>query len=901
MRRLRAWAVRLAGLFSAGRRARQFDAELESHVAMHVDEHIRRGMAPEEARRRALAEAGGLQVAREAYSDRGGLPALDSLAQDVRFALRMLRKSPGFTATAVLVLALGIGASGTMFSLINALLLRPVVPGARGLVGLYSGSRARPDAFRPFSYPEYLDIRERNDVFDALVAESFLRSGMTENGVTTRVATALVSSNYFSALGLDVAAGRAFTAGEERPGSGAAVAIVSHDYWRRRGLTPDVIGRIIVVNGRPLTIVGVAPEGFRGTMPVLATDLWLPLGAGDVAAGEGGAFTSGVANDRAMPTLLLAGALKDGVSIEDAQSRLAPIAAALAAAYPQHNRDQKLIVHTRSRVARGPRPRSDAEPLTGASVLMAIAGLVMLVACLNLANMTLARGSVRQQEIAVRLAIGGGRLRIVRQLLVEGLLLSAMGSLAALAVGWWAADRLVDTLRDVAPMTVYIDVSPDARVAAAIVVAGVISTLLFALGPAWKLSRPDLVSSLKLGTPIGAARTRRASLPGVLVGTQVALSLALLISAGAFVRAGANAATREPGFPLAGGLLAAVDARLAGFDEAQGRAAYAAVLEGLRALPGVRAASAASIVPLGPSRDARLVRHNTATAEATFTVVGADYFAALGLPVLSGREFSFLEEQGPSAEPVAVIDQALAARLFDAKNALGQLVEIVAFDQSARVLARIVGIVPQVRDDIVGGETPHVYVPFAQHYRAEMTIHVRTAPGGEAAMVEPIRERIRSASDRLPILSVATLTTHRNSALTLWAILFAARSFGAFGAIALVLAAAGVYGLRAYLVTQRTREMGIRLALGATRSRIVGQLLREGAHVAGIGMLAGLALALGLIQILRQSEMLYEVDTFDPVILAGASLLLVGAVTAASYIPARRAVRVDPAVALRPE
>jgi putative ABC transport system permease protein len=900
MRRLRAWAVRIAGLFSARRRARQFDAELESHVGMHVDEYIRRGIAPDEARRRALAAAGGLQVAREAYRDRGGLPLLETTFQDIRFAVRMLRKAPGFTAAAVLVLALGIGANGAMFSLINALLLRPVVPGARELVGLYSGSSARPDAFRPFSYPEYLDIRERNDVFDALVAESFLRSGVTGNGVTTRVAAALVSSNYFSALGLNVAAGRAFTAGEERPGS-AAVAIVSHDYWRVRGLSPDVIGRIVVVNGRPLTIVGVAPEGFRGTMPVLATDFWLPLGAGDVAAGEGGAFTSGVANDRAMPTLLLAGTLKDGVSIEEAQSRLVPIAAALAVAYPQHNRDQRLIVHTRSRVARGPRPRSDAEPLTGASVLMAIAGLVMLVACLNLANMMLARGSVRQQEIAVRLALGGGRMRIVRQLLVEGLLLSAIGSLAALAVGWWAADRLVDTLRNVAPMTVYIDVSPDARVVAAIVVACVISTLMFALGPAWKLSRPDLVSSLKLGMPIGAACTRRASLPGMLVGTQVALSLALLIAAGAFVRAGANAATQEPGFPLAGGLLASVDARLAGFDEAQGRAAYAAVFEGLRAMPGVRAASAASIVPLGGSRDARLVRHDTATAEPTFTVVGADYFAALGLRVLSGREFSFREEYGPPAEPVAIVDQALAARLFGAENALGQLVQILAFDQSAPVSARIVGIVPQVRDDIVGGQNMHVYVPFAQHYRAEMTIHVRTAPGGEAAMLEPVRERIRSASDRLPILSVTTLTTHRDSALTLWAILFAARSFGAFGAIALVLATAGVYGLRAYLVTQRTREMGIRLALGATRSRIVSQLLREGTGVAGIGMLAGLALALGLIQILRQSEMLYEVDTFDPVILVGASLLLVGAVAAASYIPARRAVRVDPAVALRPE
>jgi len=719
--------------------------------------------------------------------------------------------------------------------------------------------------------------------------------------VTTRALTRLVSSNYFSALGIRLAAGRAFTAAEERPNSAAAVAIGSHAYWRRHGFAPDIIGRIVVVNGRPLTIVGVAPETFHGTMPVMSIELWLPFGAADVVAGEGAALANGVAHDRGLQTLLLAGTLRSGISIAEAESKLAPLAAGLAAAYPQFNRDQKLVVHTRSRTGIGPRPRSDAAPAAGATVLMAIASLVLIVACLNLANMLLARGSVRRQEIAIRLALGGGRMRILRQLLVEGLLLSAMGSVAALAIGWLAANRLIAGMSNLLGMTIFIDVSPDSRVVAATAVACVMSTVLFALVPAWKLSRADLVASLKQGTPIGPARVRRAALPAFLVGTQVALSLALLVAAGAFVRAGANAASADPGFALEGGVLAEIDARLARLGEAQGRLAYRNVLERVRALPGVRAASAASIVPFGTSRDTRGVRSATQTFSATFTVIGAGYFATLGLPVLNGREFTGVEEQEAAAEPVVIIDRELAQRLFPAENALGQTVQFVGRDESPGAPMRIIGIVPGVRDDILDAENTHVYVPFGQHYRAEMTLHVRTAPGREAAMLEPIRLAIRDADDRLPVLSLRTMTTHRDVTPALWAISFAARLFTAFGAIALVLATVGVYGLRAHLVAQRTRELGIRIALGATRGRVIRQLLREGARVAATGVVAGILLALGLIQVLRQSEMLYKVNPFDPVILSAASLLLVAAVAAASYVPTRRAVRIDPAVALRPE
>jgi predicted permease len=919
MRPLRAWWIRLTGLFSAGRRSEQFDEELRSHLAMHIEDNLRQGMTPGEARRQALIALGGMQSARDAYRDRGGMPALESLVQDFRFAVRALRKSPGFTAAATLVLALGIGANGATFSLVNALLLRPLNGGhLRGeFVGLYSGHRTRPELFRAFSYPEYVDIRQQNDVFNDLLAESVARPGLTEGRLTRRVTAGLVSSNYFSTLGVEMAAGRAFTLDEERPGSAAAVVIVSHSYWRQHGLTPDIVGRSVTVSGHEMTIVGVAPQGFAGTMPVFAHDLWLPLGAAPlVSDGQDIGPSNRIVNDRSAQSLLLAGTLREGTSAEVAQSRLAALASSLEAAYPQYNSNQRLVVHPRSRVSMGPRPRSDAAPAAGAVVLMLIAGLVLVVACLNLANILFARGTVRRREIAIRLALGGSRARVLRQLLVEGLLLSAMGGATALMAAWWAASRLIASLTPVIPMSISIDVSPDGRVVMAIALASVASTLLFAFGPAWKLSRPDLATALKQSAPTGAARTRRVGLPGLLVGTQVALSVAMLIAAGVFLRASLTAASTDPGFPLSGGLLAEVDARMASQDESRGRATYAALLDRVRALPGVRSASVASLVPFGLTQFDREVDHDGTITSATFNVVGAGYFATLGLPVIAGREFTLAEERDPAIEPVAIVDRILADRLFMGASPIGQSVRVSdlfmgaspigqSTGSSARdepgELKRIVGVVAAVRDDVLSPPNAHIYVPFGRHYRGEMTLHARTDAGSEAAMLEPVRAAIQGVDARLPVLSVRTMTNHRDVTPSLWALTFAAKLFAAFGIIAAALATAGVYGLRAYLVSQRTREIGIRVALGATRRRVIGQLVQEGTSIAGAGLVVGALIAVGLVQLLRQSGLLDERGAIDPLVFTMAPLVLGVTTAVASYLPARLALRVDPVVALRPE
>jgi predicted permease len=809
---------------------------------------------------------------------------VEGIAQDVRFALRMLRKSPGFAAVAVIVLALGIGANGVIFSLINAVLLKPLNGGRidAAIVGVYAGDRTRPDLFRRFSYPEFAELRSRNGVFADLVAEAPARLGVTEGGLTRRTSARYVSSNYFHAFGATPAMGRFFTAEEERPGNRAPVAVVSYGYWRKLGMPADIIGRSITVNARVVTIVGVAPDGFHGTTPVVSAELWLPLGAGEPL------------------DLFLSASLRPGISGEAAQTQLAPLAAALEAEYPDTSRNLRLVVQPRSRVNFGGEPYTDAEPKLGAMVLMAIAGMVLVVACLNLANLQLARGSVRRREIAVRLALGGSRRRIVRQLLVEGAMLATVAGAAALGIAWWVAVRITSSVSSLLQRDVSIDVAPDARLLTLIAAASIVSAVVVCLGPALKLSRPDVVSALKQTGPLPAARRRLVSVPGLLVGVQVALSLALLVAAGVFARASLNAASGDPGFALEDGVLAEIDGGLAGLDEAETRALYSRVLDRLRSLPDVRAASAASIVPFGPMRDGRMVRRNGASVGATFTVIGSGYFETLGLRVLAGRDFTAVEEQR-ATEPVAIVDQALAARLFPGQSPLGELVQLSRFDAVESEALRIVGVVPSVRDDILGTDQEHVYVPFGRNFRTGMTFHVRTAPGREAATLARVREAVASVDARLPVLTVRTIAALRDDHPSLFAVRLGSLLFAAFGVIALLLSAAGLYGLRAYLVTQRTRELGIRMALGATRGGVVGQLLKEAAATAAFGVAAGFAVALGLVQVLRQSEMLYRVSAVDPLVFTVAPLVLVAAITLASYIPALRALRIDPAVALRPE
>lgn len=838
---------------------------------------------------------------------------MNTLLQDVRYALRLLARNPGFAGVAVLVLALGIGANTAVFSLVNAMLLAPIPAGAPDIVGIYSRHRQRPDSYRSFSWETYQQVRETRELFTDVLAHTMTMVGVSEGENTRRSFVSVASANYFSTLGIGLAAGRTFTAAEERPGAAERVAIVSHAFARRLEAAPaSVIGRTIRVNTREFTVVGVAPEGFSGTTALVTPDFWLPLGVYEDVTND--MLSEALGTTLSRPDnrpLMLIGRLRPGVTAAAAAPRLATLSAQLERQDPAGNEGQELSVHSLPRlsISTSPQPNTVFNTLSG--LLMGMAALVLLIACLNLANMLLARGTARRKEIALRLALGSGRLRVVRQLLTESLLIAIAGGGAGLLLAVTATRLLVATLADVLPIGVAFDATPDIRVMAATFGFCLLSTVMAGLGPAWRVSRPDVLPDLKEQPPDRGAG-RRLSMRNLLVVGQIALSLALVTAAGLFARGAVKAAVADPGFPLEGGVVAGIEPSMARYDESRGRAAVRAILQRARAIPGVQAASVASLVPFGELSESQLVQtagtppapqgQREVGVSATFTIVGADYFETLRVPVMRGRAFTAAEEEASSGARVAVVDEPLARQLFAGEDPLGQAVQFRnRRGGEAGAPLEVVGVVAGTRHDMFDkAPVPHVFVPFGQHYRGAMNLHVRGAATGEAAeaaLVRTVRDEIRAADPGVPVISIKTLRQHRDGSIMLWAVNAGARLFSAFGAVALLLAIVGVYGVKAYVVSRRTREIGIRMALGASSRDVLWLVLREGLALTAVGLALGLGLAAIVGQLL--SRLLYEVGALDPLVFVAAPVLLAAAAMAACYLPARRATRVVPLAALR--
>ena len=821
---------------------------------------------------------------------------MTNLWQDCRHGLRLLRHSPGFTAVAIVILALGIGANVGVFSVVNTLVLQPRPGRIDSLVGVFNRSRTRPDDYHNFSYPTYLELRERRDIFDSLLAQTFTTLGIRDGDVIRQAFGAVVSSNYFETLGVRVAAGRAFTATEERPSARAAVAIASYDVWRRSRFDPAFIGSTVRINGNDFTVVGVAPQGFGGVMAFVSPQWWLPLGAYETIVNDLFKERSTGLDDRQNYALNLAGALAPGVTPPSAAPALDVFARRAGETNPESDRDRTVILAGLRRTGVSSRPQGDGPLVALGALLLLISTLVLVIACLNLANLMLARGAARRREIAIRLAIGSGRRRIVQQLLVEGLMLSTAGAAAGLLIGWWMTRALAAWIGGIVTFGIDVLVAPSPRLVGAAVAFAIGSAALFALGPAWSLSKPDVASDLKNES---GQVSRRAS--SWLVVAQLAASLALVVAAGLFTRGAINAAGIDAGFPMVRQLVVELDPSLAGYDRARTRRTYATALQRLRNTPGVERASFASTVAFGDimmSGRGR-VTPDAAEIDATFDVIGSDYFDTLDRRMIRGREFTLAEEQTESGPPIAIIDVQLARQLFGEADPLGRRVWWRVRQADTAQPYTIVGVAPTLRHDLFElMPRAHLYVPYGSHFTTEMYLHVRTA-GPEAAQLATVRKELQEIDPNLPIVFAKTMTGLRDTSISSWSVRAAATLFGAFGLLALLLAAVGVYGLKAYDVSRRTREIGIRLALGGTAADVERQLLAEGARTAGIGLAIGTVLAIGIGRL--ASRFLFQVSPFDPAVLATSVMVLTTAALLASYVPVRRATHVAPVDALRTE
>ncbi|MEO8681047.1 MAG: ABC transporter permease [Vicinamibacterales bacterium] len=838
-----------------------------------------------------------------------------TLWQDLRYSVRLFIKQPAFTLTAVGILTLGIGVNAGIFGLINGMLLRPL-PGADAdgeLVGVYSHAKHTERGYRGISYPDFDDIRAAGGPFLRLAAHNAALVGVFEGNTTRQGFVDIISTGYFEALGVQPALGRVFSRDEERPGSRIRAVIVSHLYWQRTGFAADILTRTVRINGQDYGIIGVAPKGFGGTTAILGAEFFLPLGAHDDLENDFDSREHRQLADRQAYSLVVIGRLKPGVTREQADQQLVAIATGMEEALPVENRERELLVRPLGRMGISTSPMNDSQLIVPVTLLQGLAGAVLLIACLNLANMMLASGAARQKEIAIRLAVGAGRAQIVRQFLVQGFLLSLAGGAAGLVVATWSMQVLVSSITTVLPIAITLDATPDLWVALATLVFCALATIGFGLWPALKLSRTDVAPTLKdQAGEVSGRIGRRVTVRGALLTAQMALSLALLIVSGLFVRGAAAGASADPGFRLEPIVIAELDPRLAGADASRAHELRRAVLERLRGTPGIDAAATASVLPFGDvtigssvqREGPRLKREDPDAkgklAEALQYVVSADYFRALGLAMLRGREFTAAEETGPTGRRPVIIDAALAAKLFAADDPIGRVLQFGADSGGAGAQPmEIVGVAPTVRHDLFEREPePHLYLPSGNTNPSTMFTYVRaSAPVAPVGMVTTVRDQLQAVDAGLPILSVKSFAARHNQSATMWMLRSAAKLFLALGLAAAFVAIVGLYGVNAYMVSRRTREIGVRMAVGAAPADVLRLVVREASSTTGAGLLIGLGLGALLGRVM--SAMLYGVSPFDPASLAGASALLGTASLAATLVTARRAARVSPMAALR--
>ncbi|HEY2569193.1 MAG TPA: ABC transporter permease [Candidatus Udaeobacter sp.] len=847
------------------------------------------------------------------------------MLQDFRFALRQLLKTPGFTIVAVLTLAMAIGVNSAIFALINGVVLKPVVPlRPNEVVNVFTARQNATHDYRQFSYNEYRELRENGgDVFADVAVIEFAVAGIGRDHEMRRSFAFLTSDNYFPMMGVQPFRGRFFSAEECKPNANMAVVVTSYGFWKRNGGRNDFVGSTLHINGQPYTVIGIAPDGFSGASALVAPDIWIPIG---VRSQLGSAFgDSEATHDLLNPktyTFNLTARLRPGLTMEAARARLPVLAQRFNAIQPDGSEGaRELQIQTPSRFSLSTQPEDDGPVTLIATLLMAMAGAVLLIACLNLANMLLARGTSRSREIAVRLAVGASRWQIVRQLLCEGFLLAVCGGAIGLVFSAWCNDLLLQQMRNLLASVNFsfvVKLRPDAVVLTATFLFCLIATMLFSLGPALKATKADLVNDLKeqVGEPARIGRLSRFFAPRhISVMAQIALSLMLLFAAGLFFRGALKAAGLNPGFVASGDLITEFDFTLIKKTPVDSRRLMFEMLQRVQKLPGVSASAIGTMLPYSDFTTARRVLRTKDTmpndpkapdpsVNALFTAITPGYSQALGIKLLQGRDFTQEESENKETRRVAIIDEEMSKKLFPNENPIGQHIRYTQppKDGSPNDM-EIVGVVSSHRHDIQNDSVRcRLFVPLSQGYSGQTYLHVRLNTQDRRAVtafMPTLRQTLRELDPDLPLLQMVPYADLMERSPNLWIVKIGATLFCVFGAIALLLAVVGVYGVKAYAVACRTREIGIRMALGAHRRDVFALIMRQAAMQTALAVGVGLVLSLGAGRVL--SKILYQVSPTDPLALISAILMLTIAALLACFFPASRATRVNPMTALRTE
>ena len=833
---------------------------------------------------------------------------METLIQDIRFGIRSLLKHRAFTAIAAMTLALGVGVNSTIFSAVNATLMRSLsVPHPENLVYVFNGNPGS-----NFSYPDYAEMRDQNHVFDGLIAWGGITASLNSNDQSDLVSGAVVTGNYFQVLGVGAEKGRVITPEDDLTPGAHPVVVVSHGLWQRRfGGEQNIVGRQMLLNGHNFTIIGVAPPEFGGAQLGVVRDLYVPMMMQAIVRPPRGGYSGEMDPDllkkRGNRWLYNVGRLKPGVTIGQAQAELMLIAKQQETAYPETNRNRGVKVFAFSQ-------SDDPEQLgqfgSVAVLLMSVVGLVLLIACANVANLLLARGSARGKEIAIRLAIGATRWRIVRQLLTESVLLGTLGGILGLLLAWWAAA----SLRAMPPPAGALPLAPqfsiDLRVLLFTLGLALLAGIVFGLAPALRISRPAIIPALKDESWTATDQRAGFNLRNLLVVTQIGLSVVLLIAAGLFLRSLRHAQAITPGFDAEKVVTAPLNINLLRYTKPQGREFYRQAVERVEAIPGVQSASVARLVALGGGSSGRsLAIEGRAGSDNQFrsegagssgsdsnsvsvNVVGPKYFQTMGISLLQGRDFNLQDtEEKPG---VVIVNDSFARRHFPGQEVIGRR---ISFNGAAGPWKEIVGVVHDSKYVTLGEPpTPFVYLPLQQNHETGMTLLVRAA-GNPTSIVAAVRSEVQALEKNLPVNNPTLMTEWIVNSL--YAARMGAILVGVFATLALVLASIGLYGVMSFAVSQRTRELGIRVALGAQAADVFRLVLWQGTGL----VVCGVALGLGAAWIVTRflTSFLYGISATDRITFAIIPAVLACVAGIACYIPARRATKVDPLVALRYE